>query len=336
MADRVGRYFEAWYAYYPGSSIRAVPAAEMNLPGLEAFRVERQSSSPSHRESNLALVDAASGEVFVGDAFGDPARRSAARPFHVATDVPKIQASLAEAFGLPVRVTMPGSSRGPLWVLTLDIRQWQDAILSRGGYVSKDGSLVGLGEFRPLSESPREFRRRELAGRPGIRGGDGRFTLTEFLDFQCERCRSRAPEVEKVVAKYGGAVEARFLPLVRHHPWAFAAAECASALASIEPGLYAKYREAVFARAESLSEAACREIARDVAESASSVPRFEEEIGSGRARGRVLSDMLLASRLGVSITPTFVYDGVLVSGESGLLESLLFERLGVPPSEKKR
>lgn len=335
LSDRVAQYFQAWYASFPGSIVSATPAPDMDLPGLPAFRVQRQSGAPSHQESNVALVDPAKDEVFVGDVFGDPSRRTAGRPFDAMSDLPKIQASLAEAFGLPVRLSLPGASRGPLWALTIEIRQRPDAILARSGFVSKDGSLVALGEFLPLGQSPREFRRRLLAERPGIRNGQGRFTVTEFLDFQCERCRARAPEVEKAVAKYGGAVEARFFPLVRHHEWAWAAAESASALAAVDASLYPKYRDAVFARAAGLSESGCRDLARDVAESASALPRYEEELRSGRARDRVLADLRLGTRLGVSITPTFIYEGVLASGEEGLLESLLFERLGAPPSGKK-
>jgi protein-disulfide isomerase len=333
--DRLQRYFDAWYAYFPGSTISVTPAPDLSLPGMPAFRVERHSNSQSHQESNLALVDVAKDEVLVGDVFGDASRRGTGRLFDAMSDVPKIQASLAEAFGLPVRVSVPGASRGPLWATTIEIRQRPDAVLSRAGFISKDGSLLALGEFLKLSESPREFRRRLLAERPGVRTGSGRYTLTEFLDFQCERCRIRAPEVEALAAKSGGAVEARFMPLVRHHEWAYTAAECASALAAIDPKLFVKYRQMVFARAESLNEAGCREIGKDVAESGGAVTRYEEEIRSGRARERVLADMRLAARLGVSITPTFLYDGILVSGENGLLERALAENPAAAAGGKK-
>jgi hypothetical protein len=245
-------------------------------------------------------------------------------------DLRNIQASFAEAFGLPVRVTVTGSPHGTLEGLRIEIRERADAVLECEGFVSRDGSVLAIGEFHPLSEGPRDFRRRLLSERPGVRLGSGRFAVTEFLDFQCERCRARAPEVEAAVARRGGFVEARFLPLVKNHPWAFAAAESASALGALDAGLYAKYRDAVFARAGSLTEAGCRDLAADVAESAGVAARYRDELQSGRARGRVLSDIRLAMRLGISTTPTFVHEGTLVSGESGLLESYLFERSGAP------
>jgi protein-disulfide isomerase len=59
-----------------------------------------------------------------------------------------------------------------------------------------------------------------------------------------------------------------------------------------------------------------------------------DEVSSGRARDRVLSDMRLAIRLGVVTTPTFVLDGTLLTGEEGLVESRLFERHGISGSGK--
>jgi hypothetical protein len=326
--DRLRRFFESWYTYFPGSTVAVTPLPDFDQPGLSAFRAERKSSSPAHQESSVALWDGARQEVLVGDVFADPDRRRSGKPFDPATDLPNVQASLAEAFGLPVRATRAGPARGPLEPLRIDVRQRADAILSRDGFASKDGSLIALGEFVSVPGGVEAFRRRLLGERPGVRQGSGRFTVTEFLDFQCERCRARAPEVEKAVAERGGTVEARFLPLVRNHDWAFAAAESAAALAALDAALYPKYRAAVFARAESLNPEGCRDLARDLAESAGIAARFHEEIASGRARDRVLADMRLAARIGVSITPTFVFDGTLLSGEAGLLETRLFERLG--------
>lgn len=323
LRERVGRYFEEWYPYVPGSAVTVSEMPEIAQPGFLTYRVERRSGSRFHQEVSIVLVDPVRQEVFVGDVFGDPARQAAGRPFDPLADLSNIQASLAEAFGLPVRVTVAGPSRGPLEGIRIAIRQRPDAVLERNGFVSRDGSVLALGEFHALAERPRDFRRRLLSERPGVRLGSGRFAVSEFLDFQCERCRARAPEVEKAVARRGGSIEARFLPLVKNHAWAFAAAESAAAFAALGPDLYAKYREAVFARAESLTEIACRDLAADLAESAGAAPRYRREIESGRARGRVLADILLAMRLGISSTPFFVHDGTLVSGESGLLEGYL-------------
>ena len=113
------------------------------------------------------------------------------------------------------------------------------------------------------------------------------------MDFQCDRCRVRTPDVRRLVLEKGGTVEIRFLPLVKQHAWAFAAAESAAALAAVKPELYRKYEESVFARSEGMSIAAARELATDIAAAAGAGEAYAAEIASGRARGRVLSDISL-------------------------------------------
>jgi predicted DsbA family dithiol-disulfide isomerase len=94
--------------------------------------------------------------------------------------------------------------------------------------------------------------------------------------------------------------------------------------------LYRRYEEAVFARSEGMSRAAARELASDIAEAAGARDAFASELSSGRARARVLRDVGLAMRLGVMVTPAFLYRGTLLPGEKGLLETFLWESLKGP------
>jgi protein-disulfide isomerase len=342
VGDRIAAYFRGWYTHIPGSEIVARPTREVVLPGLEAYRVERHSNSKSHQESGIALYDAAAGEVFVGDVFNDPDRAAARRPFDRERDLPNIESSLREMFGLPVNVEVGSPSRVSLTPLTLSIRQGpeSDAVASRTGFISNDGAVLMLGEFHPLSGSPEAFREKLLSRSEGVRvepgsptrPGDGpRFTVTEFLDFQCDRCRVRTPDVRRAVAERGGIMEVRFLPIVKMHDWSFAAAEAAAALAGVRTGLYQRYEETVFARSSGMTPAAAREIAADIAEAAGAREAFAAELSSGRAQGRVLRDIGLAMRLGVVATPSFLYKGTLLPGEKGQLEVYLFEQLPASP-----
>jgi hypothetical protein len=320
---KVARYFEGWYPYLPGSQVAAVEAREIALPGLETYRVERQAGSKA-RESNYVFYDRARDEIFVGDVLHDPERAAAKRPFDGARDLPPLQASLREAFGVPVAITLEPRARGELRPIRVSMQEEKDAIAVRHGFVTENGATALLGEFQPLSESPAAFRERLLRQRPGIRTGSGRFSVTEFLDFQCERCRRRTPEVRRTVEESGGTVEVRLLPIVKQHEAAFVAAELAAALADVSPQLYAKYEQGVFAR-ESIDAAAARELARDVADSAGAREKFEAALSSGRARRRVAEDLELAMRLGVSGTPTFVSRGTLVPGERWIVEGYLWQ-----------
>ena len=163
-------------------------------------------------------------EVFVGEVFHDLARRMAKRPFDPGTDVAPIEGSLTEAYGLPVKLKLDdGMARGSLKPIGITIRQAENGSVTIPGFVSADGASLLIGEFQPLSSDAQSVRRRLLAESAGIRPSKGDFYVTEFLDFQCERCRVRAPEVKKVVTERGGAVEVRLLPLTKVHDWAFAA-----------------------------------------------------------------------------------------------------------------
>ena len=333
LSERLAAFFRGWYAHIPGSEVVVTPTRDVVLPGLEAFRVERHSRSKAYQESTVVLYDAASGEIFVGDAFQDPGRAGGRRMFEAGSDLPNMETALREAFGLPVRVEVKTPARGALKPLKVLVSQEKegDAFVSRAGFVSNDGSTLMLGEFHPLSENPAAFRERLLGQSPGVRGEQARFTVTEFLDFQCERCRVRTPDVRRAVAEKGGTVEIRFLPLVRQHAWAFAAAESAAALAGVGLELYHRYEESVFARAEGMNAAAARELAADIADASGAREAYNAEIASGRARGRVLRDISLAQRLGVMGTPSFLFRGTLLPGEKGVLEDYLFVSLPAAP-----
>ena len=130
------------------------------------------------------------------------------------------------------------------------------------------------------------------------------------------------------MAAHGGTLEIRFLPLVKVHNWAFAAAESAASLASVSPALYTRYEDAIFPRAGSMTEQAARELAADVAAAGGAREGFDAEISSGRARDRVVRDVELAMRLGLNGTPVFFYRGAFLTSDPNLVESYIQSRLG--------
>ncbi len=329
MRERLGTYFATWYSSVPGTHVVATETREVTVPGFSAWRIVRRPDSESAtregpEESSLALYDAARDEVFLGEILHDPDRLKAGKPFDRAADLPNLTVSLEQLFGLPVRVELAGAgARAALLPMAVLIRQDKDAYAKRQGFLSADGASLLLGEFCPLSQGLAAWREKLLAERPGIRVETGRFIATEFLDFQCERCKRRTPEGRLAVREHGGALETRFLPLVKQHEWSYAASECAAALAAASVPLYGRFEEAVFARQEGMSAAAARELAADIADAGGARAAYDAEISSGRARDRVLADIDLAVRIGAHGTPLFVLDGRLVPGQRGFLENAL-------------
>ena len=326
VRDRVSRYFGGWFAICPGTQISVAASPEIAVPGYEAYRVERRCDAKNRNELSIALVDLARDDVFIGEVLYSEERRN--RPFAPATDLPAIQGALQEAYGMPVSVRVGDGARGSLIPIRATLRLAANAAASLPGFVSQDGAAVLLGEFHPLAVAPEQWRQDALATSQGVLPDKGRFTVTAFIDFQCEKCRQRAPQLRDFVSARGGSIEIRFLPLVKVHNWAFAAAESASALAGVSPALYARYEEAVFPRAASMTEAAARELASDVADAAGVRPAFDAEIASGRARDRVVRDVELALRLGLNSTPVFFYRGAYLISDPNLAESYIQSRLG--------
>lgn len=327
--NRLIRFYGGWYSWFPNTMVIVRETREVDVPGYEAYRVVRRTESKAHQESTVALVDKGRDEVFVGQAFHDDVRRFAKRPFDLDVDIPTIEGSLTGAYGMPVKVRVEDRPRGVLKPITVSIRHVESAIVTIPGFVSEDGATLLVGEFHPLSSEAPAVRKRLIAERPGIRPASAKFYVTEFIDFQCERCRVRAPEVKAATTESGGAVEVRFFPLTRVHDWAFAAAEQGAALGNVDPALYTKFEDALFARAATMSAEAARALASDVAEAAGVKAAFQKELTSGRARERVVNDLRLGIRLGITGTPAFIHEGNLVSAEKELFETYL--RGKVPP-----
>ncbi len=328
--NRLIRFFGGWYSWFPNTMVIVKETREVDVPGFEAYRVGRRTGSKAHQESNVALIDRGRDEVFVGQAFHDDVRRFAKRPFDPDVDIPTIEGSLTGAYGMPVKVRLEDRKRGVLKPIVVSIRHVESAIVTIPGFVSEDGATLLVGEFHPLSSEAQSIRKRLIAERPGIRPASSKFYVTEFIDFQCERCRVRAPEVKSAAAEAEGAIEVRLFPLTRVHDWAFAAAEQGAALGNVDPALYTKFEEAVFARAATMSAEAARALASDVAEAAGAKAAFEKELTSGRARERVVNDLRLGIRLGITGTPAFFHDGNFVSAEKDLFETYLRGKVTPP------
>ncbi len=324
---RVTRYFTEWYSVCPGTKVTVTEVAEVAIPGYTAYRAERACQFKNRNESNLTLVDTAGKEIFVGSVLHDDSRRD--RPFAPATDVPLIRGALQDMFGLPVAVSVGQGQRGALVPIVVRIQQVPGAVATLAGFVPQDGASILLGEFFPFDVEPGVTRARLLAASApaSVPAKKPVFTVTAFIDFQCEKCRVRTPQVRDVAWTHGGQLQVRFLPLVKIHNWAFAAAESAAALTAVSPALYPKYEDAVFPRAAAMDEKAARDLATDIAQAAGVGEAFAAELSSGRARQRVIDDIDLGLRLGLNGTPVFFYQGAWLTAEPDLAEGFIQARL---------
>ena len=139
--------------------------------------------------------------------------------------------------------------------------------------------------------------------------------MVVFSDFECTACRAFAPNLERLLRAWGGAVSAEF----RHfpgstscnrmmqkdlHPHACGAALAAEA--ARRQGKFSAYHDALFAVQGPLDDDALRRAAQA---SGLDVARFDADRGGPEAAQRVAADVDLGIRLGVDETPVVFLNG---------------------------
>jgi len=140
---------------------------------------------------------------------------------------------------------------------------------------------------------------------------DAAVTIVEFSDFQCPFCVRAVPIMNELLERYPKDVRLvyRHLPLDRIHPRARPAAE-ASACAD-EQGKFWGYHDAVFANSKSLLDEDLKRLAE---ETGLDVAAWEQCMAEGRFKQKVQEDFDAARSAGISATPAFIVNGVLVPG----------------------
>jgi protein-disulfide isomerase len=145
---------------------------------------------------------------------------------------------------------------------------------------------------------------------PSMGPENARVTIVEFSDFQCPYCRRAGPVVKSLLERYPEDIRVvyRHLPL-DFHERAKPAAE-ASACAD-EQGAFWPYHDLVFENPGALAD-------EDLTRYASELGIDSEALGAclaaGRGRDVVEADLAVARSFGISGTPAFVVNGILLSG----------------------
>ncbi len=150
----------------------------------------------------------------------------------------------------------------------------------------------------------------DLSDAPILGPLDAPVTIVEFSDFQCPYCRRVQPTLAKVKEKYGDKIRWSFkdLPLVSIHPAARKAAEAARCAG--DQGKFWEYRAAMFEEtdiSDSLHTRTAEALELDG-------EKFQGCLDSDQYRDAVQADLTEAEGLGLTGTPAFLINGVLLSG----------------------
>lgn len=135
-------------------------------------------------------------------------------------------------------------------------------------------------------------------------------TIVEFSDFECPYCSRAEETVSEVLRVYGDKIRLvyRDLPLPNHTnaPKAAEAAHCAG-----EQDKYWEMHAKLFANQRALDVASLKGYAKDLKLDQA---RFDKCLDSGAMAAKVEEGKKAGNELGISGTPAFFVNGILISG----------------------
>ncbi|MBI4442290.1 MAG: thioredoxin domain-containing protein [Acidobacteria bacterium] len=136
-------------------------------------------------------------------------------------------------------------------------------------------------------------------------------TIVEFSDFQCPFCEQAYPVVQALLSKYDGKVKLAYrdFPLRQIHAQAQPAAE-ASRCAG-EQGQFWQYHDLLFEHFGKLDHATLAEHAQALGLDSE---QFEGCLANGKYRAEIEQDIQEGAQAGITGTPGFFINGILVSG----------------------
>jgi len=154
--------------------------------------------------------------------------------------------------------------------------------------------------------------RYEVAAEGPARGPENaRVTIVEFSDFQCPFCSRALPVLEQVLEKYPDDVRLvyRHLPLDRIHDRARPAAE--ASLCAHDQDAFWPYHDKLFENRSALQQ---EDLLRYAGEVGLDAERFAACLDGGEFVDEIEADLQAARAAGITGTPAFVVNGVLLTG----------------------
>jgi protein-disulfide isomerase len=176
----------------------------------------------------------------------------------------------------------------------------------RQGFLSSLRDQANVSIFLPAPRIDVAVDPNRIRGNP-----NAAVTIVEFSDFQCPYCQRSYPTVQSLLAKYSDEIKFSYrdFPLRSLHPQAELAAvagRCAG-----EQGKFWQFHDELFGKPNLLTE---EELAKHAATIGLDSEQFQSCLGSGRFDASIEKDMQDGMDAGVTGTPAFFINGILLSG----------------------
>lgn len=161
---------------------------------------------------------------------------------------------------------------------------------------------------------------------PALGPEDAPVTIIEFGDFQCPYCRRAVPVMKELRERYPDRLRIvyRHLPLDTIHPRARAAAEASACVG--DQGYFWPFHDRLYAGPGGLGDAELRDHAEAVG---AELEAYDACLEQGTQQAGIEADVDAARSAGITGTPAFVVNGVLVTGAQpfSVFEELIEEEL---------
>ena len=192
-------------------------------------------------------------------------------------------------------------------------------VIKTEGWIDQAGTIFIPGDFNAPGADLTSLRltrmNRVLEHSPTRGPSMARVSLVEFSDFQCPSCRASAAYMKPVLQKYKDRI--RYvrvdMPLISHHPWAFPAAIAGRAIYRQNPDAFWKFKDWVYENQSELTLFTLDDFAMNfVKDHSLDVGRYKTDVSSPEVRNQLLNSVGTASAIGISGTPSFMVNGVML------------------------
>lgn len=168
-------------------------------------------------------------------------------------------------------------------------------------------------EARQEAELEKQFKnpiKIEIGDAPTKGPDNAKVTIVEFSDFECPYCSRGASTIEALLKEYPNDVRVAFknLPLPFHKN---AEPAARAALAAGKQGKFWEMHDVLFANQKQLNEALYEAEAKKLG---LDMKKFKADYESEELKKQVEGDAAQARKIGISGTPGFSVNGVLVKG----------------------
>ena len=184
--------------------------------------------------------------------------------------------------------------------------------------ITNDGNQLIVGEVLDSTVDPlQEVISKIVLEDVPLKGSkDAKVTVVEYSDFQCPFCKRASDMLPSLLEEYDGKIKVVFkqFPLPNHN-WARPASIASLCAYEQDNDKFWEYHDLIFANQKAITLQNSNEKFKEFAkQSGLNEAEFDKCLTSEAVAAKVDAEMNEARQIGVSSTPTFIIDGLIVPG----------------------